>query len=211
MCTAEIAVMAGSDGATVPIGGPGTVTVFRRQRGGWKPARTLPFSLDENGGLAGLRRQMSALTAFLEECRTLVVRSASGAAFFELEKARCTVFEISAKPDGFLDAVWRDLREEEAAAPSAPFSAIPAPREVAPGIFEISIKEIQGKRPELSSKQVLRSFVLRGDFSELTIRCDHVPPWIEVDAEQLGYDLASEYAGQNELVVRLRKMPGGCC
>lgn len=211
MCTAEIAVMAGSDGVTVPVSGPGTVTVFRRQRGRWEPARSSPFSLEENGGLAGLRLRMSALANFLGDCRILVTSSAGGAAFFELEKARCTVFELSGRPDEFLDAVWGESREEEPAVPAAADAGIPAPRELAPGIFEISIREIQGKRPELSSKQVLRPFVLRGEFSELAIRCDHVPPWIEVDAERCGYDLASEYAGQNELVVRLRRLPGGCC
>jgi Fe-only nitrogenase accessory protein AnfO len=211
MCNAEIAVMTGSDGTTVPINGPGSVIVFRRERGQWRTDRSLPFSLGEGGGLMGLRRQMAALTEFLGGCRTFVAQSAGGAAFFELEKARCTVFELPGRPDEFLDAVWRDSREEEPPAPAVSQTAIPAPVEVAPGRFAISIREIQGKRPELSSKQVLRSFVQRGEFTDLEIRCDHMPPWLEVDADRCGYDLSSEYTGPNELLVRVRKNPGGCC
>ena len=98
--------------------------------------------------------------------------------------------------------------------PATPLPAgtdIPAPLEITPGCFAISIREIQGKRPELSSKQVLRQFVLQGAFTELEITCDHVPPWIEMEAERCGYDLVSERTGFNDLKVVLRKSAGGCC
>ena len=87
MCISEIAVITGSDGRTVPLSEPGTVVVYRRERGTWLAERRLPFSLEADGGLAGLRTRTGELIAFLGECRTLVAQSASGALFFGLEKA----------------------------------------------------------------------------------------------------------------------------
>ncbi len=212
MCVSEIAVITGRDGRTVPLSEPGTVIVYRRMRGTWMMERRLPFSLEADAGLAGLRKMTGELTTFLGDCRTLVALSASGALFFGLEKAGCTVFEISGSPPEFLDAVWRDAKEEqEEKAPVPAGTDIPAPLEIAPGKYYISIREIQGRRPEVSSKQVLRPFVRHGAFTELEIICDHVPPWIEVDAERLGYDLTSERTGLHDLRVLVRKPAGGCC
>lgn len=212
MCVSEIAVITGRDGRTVPLSEPGTVIVYRRVRGTWMAERRLPFSLEADSGLAGLRTRTGDLITFLRDCRTFVALSAGGALFFGLEKAGCMVFEISGSPSEFLDTVWRDAKEEqEARAPLPAGADIPAPLEIAPGKFYISIREIQGKRPEVSSKQVLRPFVQRGAFAELEIVCDHVPPWIEVDAERLGYDLTSERNGLHDLRVLVRKPAGGCC
>ena len=212
MCVHEIAVITGSDGRTVPLSEPGTVVVYRMERGTWLAERRLPFSLESDGGLAGLRRRMGELIAFLGTCRTFVARSASGASFFELEKAECQVFEIAGCPSEFLGTVWLEAKEEQEAKSPLPADAdIPAPLEIAPGRYYISICEIQGKRPEVSSKQVLRSFVQQGSFSELEIVCDHVPPWIEVDAEQLGFSLETEYQAPHEMRVILRKSHEGTC
>jgi Fe-only nitrogenase accessory protein AnfO len=212
MCLSEIAVIMGSDGRTVPISEPGTVVVYRRARGTWLAERSLAFSLGPDSGLAGLRMRTGELIAFLGTCRTIVAQSASGALFFGLEKAGFSVYEIAGNPSEFLNAVWQDAKDEqEARAPLPAGADIPAPLEIAPGNYYISIRDIQGNRPEVSSKQVLRSFVQRGGFAELEILCDHVPPWLEVDAERLGYDLTSERTGVHEVKVVIRKPAGGCC
>jgi Fe-only nitrogenase accessory protein AnfO len=212
MCVSEIAVITGSDGRTVPLSEPGTVVVYRRERERWLMERRLPFALDADAGLAGLRQRTGELTRFLGGCRILAAQSASGALFFGLEKAGCQVYEIAGSPSEFLDTVWLEAKEEqEAQAPLPDGSDIPAPLEVAPGKYYISIREIQGNRPEVSSKQVLRPFVQNGAFSELEIVCDHVPPWIEVDAERLGYEISSERTGLHDLKVLIRRRAGGCC
>jgi Fe-only nitrogenase accessory protein AnfO len=212
MCISEIAVITGSDGRTVPLSEPGTFVVYRRERGTWLMERRLPFALEADGGLAGLRTRTGELVIFLGGCRTIVTRAASGALFFGLEKAGFSVYEIAGTPAEFLNTVWQDAKEEqEEKVPLPAGDGIPAPLEIAPGKFYISIREIQGRRPEVSSKQVLRSFVQQGAFSELEIVCDHVPPWIEVDAEQLGYEIITERTGLHDVKVMLRRSAGGCC
>ena len=212
MCVSEIAAIIGSDGRTVPLSEPGTVVVYRRMKETWFAERRLVFSLNADGGLVGLRNQTGELVAFLGTCRTLVAQSASGALFFGLAKAGFSVFEIAGSPPEFLSSVLQEAMEEQEANVPLPDGAdTPAPLEISPGKYYISIREIQGKRPEMSSKQVLRSFVQAGAFSELEIICDHVPPWIEVDAERLGYDLTSERTGLHDMKVLIRRSAGGCC
>lgn len=212
MCISEIAVFTGDEGRTIPLNEPGSMVVFRRVRGVWQDVRMLPFSLEQERDLTGLRRKMADLVAFLGPCRTVVALSAKGAVFFELEKARCSIWEVPGRPEEFLDSVWRDaIAEQEAATPSVASAGIPVPLEIAPGRFAISIRDIQGKRPEVSSKQVLQQFIRRGAFRELEISCDHLPPWIEVEVERLGLLIETRYQAPNEVCVLLKNPSEGAC
>lgn len=211
MCVQEIAAIIGEDGGSIPLSEPGTVVVYRRVRGRWEKDREMVFAIEPARGLRELRKKVEELRALLRDCRVFVAKSASGALFFELEKARFSVWEIAGTPEEFLDSVWRDEKAEQMQV-LPPEASIPAPTETSPGHFTISIKEIQGKRPEVSSKQVLQEFVRRGAFAELDILCDHLPPWIEVDAQRCGYEVETEQIGKNEVNVRLTKNArGGCC
>ncbi|MEN6609251.1 MAG: Fe-only nitrogenase accessory AnfO family protein [Methanoregulaceae archaeon] len=198
----EIAVLLGESGSTVTLGSSGNVVVFRRNVGVWEPVRSMTFSFDQTKGLRELRRQMEELLKFMESCRIFVAKSASGALYYELEKARCNVWEVDGKPADFLDQVLRD--ETKLKMDQSRLTPVPGPLEKSKGYYVISIKDIQGKRPDLTSKQVLLKFVQEGQFAILEITCDHVPPWIEMTAESKKFVLESEKTGRNEYLVRLR-------
>ena len=200
----EIAVILGKDGSTGTLGEPGDLAVYSRDRGTWSQVRTLPLIVDPSEGLKGLRAMAAAVLSHLGDCRIVVTRSASGAFYFEIEKARCALWEIAGRPGEFLDSVWADEEKERAAIkmPSAA-GGILRPQEKTPGNFFISIKEIQGKRPDMSSKQVLQQFIQGGGFLVLDIICSHVPPWIEVEAERRGYLLETEQVDPQTVRVRL--------
>ena len=212
MCIQEIAAIVSADGAAIPLNEPGNMVVYRRVRGSWQKNREMAFALSPEQGLRELRGKVEELRNFLRDCRIVVARSASGALFFELEKARCSVWEIEGTPAEFLDSIWRDEKAKQAAECLPTDASMPAPTETSPGHFTISIKDIQGRRPEVSSKQVLQEFVRKGAFLQLEILCDHLPPWIEVVAERKGYSVATEQVGKNEVMVRLSKNArGGSC
>lgn len=212
MCISEIAVITGEDGRTIPLSEPGIVIVFRRSGAEWLQDRMFPFSLEGEDSLAGLRRKTAELDTFLGGCRTVVTAAAGGAVFFELEKAGCSVWVVDGAPGEFLDALWKDAAtdlEEEVLASAG--ERLPVPVETACGRFTISISEIQGNHPEVSSKMVLLEFIRTGAFTELEIVCDHLPPWIEIEAERLGISIGTETHAPHEVIVVLRKANDGAC
>ncbi len=171
----------------------------------------MALALDQCGDLREMRLKVAELLEFMGNCRILVARSAHGALYFELEKAGISVWEISGRPDDFLGQVWNDEEKEPERTAQAVGFDIPVPEQRAPGYFFVSIRDIQGKRPEVSSKQVLMEFIRRGGFSVLEVICDHVPPWIEVEASQRGYILATECIAPHEQKVTIRNGAGGAC
>ena len=204
----EIAVILGEDGTTGTPGEPGVLAVYAQEAGTWKRVREMPLAVDPAQGLKGLRKMAAGILSHLGNCRIVVTRSASGALYFELEKARCALWEIAGRPEEFLDQVWADEEKERAAARTPAAAGIPKPIEKTPGNFFISIKEVQGKRPDLSSKQVLQQFIQCGGFLNLEIVCSHVPPWIEIEAERRGYTLETEQLGKDSVKVRLTTNAG---
>ncbi|MCK9308046.1 MAG: nitrogenase [Methanoculleus sp.] len=199
----EVAVLLDADGFSGMFTEPGKVVVYRKCGPSFAADREKELDLDRSNGLAELRAKMGELLRFLGPCRIFVAKSASGAVYFELEKAGCSVWEVYGRPAEFLDGVLRGEEEEESAA--APAVEIPVPVEVSPGNYFISIKEVQGKAPFVSSKQVLQEFISRAGFDALEVVCDHVPPWIEMEAERRGFAMETEQHGKNEVRVRLAR------
>ncbi|MFH0967558.1 MAG: Fe-only nitrogenase accessory AnfO family protein [Methanobacteriota archaeon] len=148
--------MLDQNGNTTTLTGPGEVVVSFKIPCSWEPARKISFPQDQNQGLVQLRKKMGDMVAFLDECRIFVTRAANGAIFFELEKARCTVWEIVGRPEEYLDQIWKDEENQESDTP-LDYPDIPVPAEIAPDQYYVSIKDIQSKRQEVSSKQVLYS------------------------------------------------------
>lgn len=188
----EIGTILGPDGMSSTLTGSGTVVVFQRNQRLWIPIREMTFSTTGNDSLADLRIKMTELISFLGECKIFVANQAVGALYYELMKAGCSVFEVSGKPEDFLEDVLHEEEEELAKKAALKNEPVPGPYERAPGEFFVSIKEIQGKIPGITSKQILLDFMKEGNFKTLEIICDHIPPWVEMESEQRGYTIDSE-------------------
>ena len=200
----EIATILGTDGMSSSFTGSGTVAVFRRNQGVWYLDRELPFDATEIDALTILRKKMADLIGFLGECKIFVANQATGVLYYELMKAGCSVFEVSGRPVEFLEEILLEEEQKQGKMAAIRNEPIPGPYERAPGDFFVSIKEIQGKTPGITSKQILLDFMREGTFKALEIICDHIPPWIEMESEQRGYMIESENIRPNEVKMMVR-------
>jgi Fe-only nitrogenase accessory protein AnfO len=203
----EIATILDGSGCSSDLSEPGTIVVFQKQGCSFEAVREMEFAIHQCVDLRDLRQKVAELLEFMGNCRIFVARSVHGALYFELEKAGISTWEVSGRPEDFLGQVWNDDETDKVTSEPAAGFDIPVPEQRAPGYFYISIKDIQGKRPEVSSKQVLREFIRSGSFSVIEIICDHVPPWIEMEAECGSFMVSSEQVGKNATRVMVVKRP----
>ena len=73
-------------------------------------------------------------------------------------------------------------------------------------LYNEIVEEIQNKKPDLSTKMVIRPFFAREDFNTLEVHCVHTPPWLE-DEVLLGNILMNvekydEEAEKLKIIVR---------
>ena len=200
----EIAVILDDGGYAGALSEPGRILIYRRNEDDchWETVREAEFSISADS-LSGIRENISGLMEFLKDCRIFVAKSAGGAAFFELQKAGFSVWEVQGRPEEFLDGVIEDEENEDESKSRTAFE-IPVALEISAKNFTISIKDVQGKLPGISSKKILQDFIRRGDFESLEITCDHVPPWIRLDADMTGLSFESEKKAPNEYIVALK-------
>jgi len=180
----EIAVLTGQNGVTAPIQESCTLQVYKYSCNTWELYRSIPFCLQSTQGLQAMRDYMQTVIDFLGECRTFVGRSVIGLPFFELDKAGFTIWEMDGAPTKVLDSILEaEAAVAAAALPSPQLNiSIPQPeaREISPGCYSISLKEIQNCNGMITSKQVLFPLLANKQIQNLEIICTHVPPWLEV-------------------------------
>lgn len=175
----DIAVCIGANGATSSLYEANTLVIYRKVQGSWQIGREKKITLDKEGGMAGLRRQMAEIAMFLGECKIFVGWAVVGMPYFELEKLQCSIWEFEGVPLSFLDYVWEQEEEKLAQNQELISMTIPVPVERENGDYYVSIKEVQENGGGITSKQVLMPFLRQGKFYSLEILCNHLPPWLE--------------------------------
>lgn len=206
--TREIAVHTSRKGETAAITEAGNIIVYRRQMGIWGIERQLTFALAQDKGIREMRSQMGDVLQFLGDCKIFVASSITGVPYYELERTGCSVWEFAGKPVEFLEYVIAKEEEAEQEQLTAKEKAvvIPVPEPTGGGNYRISIKAVQESDAGVTTKQILMPFLKRGGFYQLEIICNHVPPWLELEAMTGGtlvYE--SEKIGPGEMRVLLKK------
>lgn len=210
----QIAAFIGYHGMTADVNESGRVVVYERKYGKWNVLREKQFMLGEVGSIKDLRKKMEELVLFLKatHCRIFVGATVTGIPYFELEKNDFRIWEYQGKPDDFLDYILTAEKKQERKKCQSKIDGeqlrenqpTVEPVEISPGCYHISLKEIQGGKAGLTSKQALLPFLRQGKFYSLQVECTHVPMWLE--GELMAGKLQGEVAqGQDTTVVTISK------
>ncbi len=175
----NIAACINDNGMTSSFYEASAVIIYEKKEGIWQVVKEKKISLDQQAGLAGLRRQMAEIILFLEQCKIIIGLSVVGVPYFELEKQQCSIWEFDGNPLSFLDYVLDKELEKANNSQLQPSFTIPVLVERGNGEYYISIKEIQENNSGITSKQVLLAFLRKENFYNLEVLCNHVPPWLE--------------------------------
>lgn len=178
----EVAVFISESGHSASMHDAIQLRVYKFQGAKWHITRQLPFKIETGLGLKEIRALMDPVQDFLGPCRVIAGQGITGVACFELQKAGFSIWTTDGPPEGFLN----DIREMEMAAEEQEGSDTPNPpaaEEISPGHYRISLIEVQKNQGAMTSKQVLLPILNQGGFDSLEIICDHVPPWLEEQAE----------------------------
>ncbi len=176
----EIAVLVGEDGTAAPIQAASELRVYKQSCNTWEIDRSLPFNISSARDLKAMRDYMLTIIEFLGDCRTWACLSISGIVFFELEKNGFTVWEMDGAAYAILDAISADTAAADST-PSLPIAVVkPEAREISPGYYSVSVKDIQNCNGMITSKQILLPLLGDKSIHKLEIVCTHIPPWLEL-------------------------------
>lgn len=199
----EIAVRVGKDGNTTTLYEQGSIVVYQKQFNGWVTKREHVFKLSPQQELPELRRNMKELMLFLGSCKIFVISSIAGIPYLLLEKSGFTVWEAEGNPGELLDEVLE--KEMEVALAKTQILSIPEPIDMGNGFYRISLCDVQKLGNGATSKQVLQPFLRNRRFYQLEVLCNHIPPWLEAEAQSGRLKCVTEKIETGELRVLISK------
>lgn len=201
----KVAAYLGETGQCVSLQDKGRVVIYEKNQGQWEVIEEVSFSWEKGGNLREMRKKVEEMIESLGDCRIFVALSVSGVPYHALEKAQFQVWECEGQPQEFLDDILAQEEEARLAAAETGPEEIPAPTDLGNGVYTISLKEIQQKNSQFTSKQVLLPFLRQGQFYSLEIICNHLPKWLELELLSNKFTSQVEQIKPGELKVVLGK------
>lgn len=178
----NIAVYVGENGETASLNKKGKFVVYGKDQGQWNVLREINFNWKKGtGNLKQMRQELESIIHSLVECNIFIGLSITGLPYYTLEKANFSIWECQGNPLDFLDDVLAKEEEVRMELANQEEEEIPKPEDLGNGCYRISLKEIQQKNSQFTSKQVLLPFIRQGKFYGLEVICNHIPPWLEIE------------------------------
>lgn len=184
----EIAVFINEKGSTASMDEAGSVKIYLKSGDEWGVSRGIPFFIDHDKGIKGVRDSVNELVTFLDKCKVFVGREVTGILYNNLDVHGVGIIEMDGVPENFLDYVLKQEEEYEKLVESGKeeLDTLPHPIDTKKeGYYSINLKLLSIDSPNVTSKQALIPFLSNNKFYELEVICGHVPRWFETELPKL--------------------------
>ena len=167
----------------------------------WHKEQVLTVSSMEMNSIAKIRSEAQNLIRQIAPCTIIAARDISGIPYAVFDLAKFRIFTILDINDEVLDGILADIAEsEERVKESVRHQTTPTETDLA-GYYYMDLVTLQTENPDISSKMALADFLKKTPFMELTLRCGHVPPWIEKTG---AFTIHTQQTG-SEITARIKK------
>ncbi len=144
----------------------------------WRKCETHPLKPVTVLSIPGIREEASRRLLLLENCRAVAAAGLSGIPYSVFTAHGLPVFITDHLAEAILDSILTDVEEaEEEALPDGEPAAKPI-RTREEGVYTLDLAALQTAHPDISSKMALMDFFENTPFTELRLKCIHLPPWI---------------------------------
>lgn len=209
----RIAVCVNAEEITSTLEDAHLVKLYEQKEEQWVPVEEFPCSLELTNGISAVKDTIAKLLMQLTDCKVFVATKISGQLYYLLEANHFNSYEAEGHPLLFLDSICENELQEMALKASnatsqsnkTDFAFINLFVEESnhPGYYHINLKNALLQYPELSSKKLLKPFLMKREFEELNILCDHCPKWFETELPSMGLHYNNQYQSNNECQIRI--------
>ncbi|WP_333858914.1 Fe-only nitrogenase accessory protein AnfO [Clostridium sp.] len=205
----EIAVLENYNGEIASFLEPGTVKLYTKQDKDWKIKDEIIFSIYKITDVNLIRERIIKMVESLGQCKIFVGKKIGGIPYSILERFGVNSWEITGKPDEFLDHVMEKEEDEERklleSSPKCQDKCVCEPIKIGQeGHYFLDLIKVQQQNPNITTKQILVPFFKNQTFSELTINCSHVPKWFENELDNFGLKADVQIEEKNRFKVTVK-------
>lgn len=206
----KIAVYVNKEGETAAMHEAGMVKIYSKKKQLWYLIQEYSLCIHELVGMRPIREALLELAEKMEDCKIFVAKDLTGITYGIFDSLGFHLWEIEGRPEELLEQVFQEEEDEEAKRllidrkdddPVFEHGF----KEIEEGRYQLSLKAIQESEGGLTSKQVLKPFLQKGNFLEIEVLCSHVPGWLEEEIILLQLELAVEKSKEGDCCLRIRK------
>lgn len=179
----EIAVLVDSSGKTSSFEKNGIVNIYSHTKGEWVIKRSMIHTIEDKNNSRDLRKCLTDLCTWLEDCEIMVVKRIRGIQYIVFEEFKVSMLQIEDYPKNFLDYIKQCEHHTKSERKSSTEHI--AIFEQKPGSFYVDMRDVMNGKTSYSSKQILLPFFKGTSFEVLEMLCDHVPKWFENELPRL--------------------------
>ena len=148
----------------------------------WKKCETHSLTPVTVLSIPAIREEAGRRLLLLENSRAVAASGLSGIPYSVFTAHGIPVFITDHLAEAILDSILTDVAEAEEEAdaevmPGGGPAAHPL-RTQQDGVYTLDLAALQTAHPDISSKMALMEFFENTPFTELRLKCLHLPPWI---------------------------------
>ncbi|MGE4267275.1 MAG: Fe-only nitrogenase accessory protein AnfO [Deferribacterales bacterium] len=186
----------------------GSVRLYDQIEEEWTEVADLSMDVNEAEDLEQLQSILKDTVGMFGGCSVLIAEDMTGVMNAILESVGIKTWRSEGNVYDVLGYIAseeeRELLESMAVAPEPVLQG----SECA-GKYHINLVETLKTYTKLNSREILLPFLMRGGYKSLEIICEHIPRWLESDADKLNVAVHSKTLSKNGIRVVVVPKDGG--
>lgn len=204
----EIALYVNSLGEIADFNKSGFIRIFIKDNSKWKLKKETEFEFSPVMKTDNQRLDAVKISEALNDCKVLVAKEIPELIYMLLDDVGVSIWKMEGEQYETLEYVFEKEREEEEEIKIINKHKIYneeesfLPKEIGnSGYYTLNLKKLQEDNIGITTKQVLKPFLLKNKFNELVVTCSHIPCWLESELERLNLNFESSKTGENDYIV----------
>lgn len=204
----EIALYVNSLGEIADFNKSGFIRIFIKDNNKWKLKKETEFEFSSVMKTDNQRLDAVKIWEALNDCKVLVAKEIPELIYMLLDDVGVSIWKMEGEQYETLEYVFEKEMEEEEEIKIINKGKIYneeesfLPKEIGnSGYYTLNLKKLQEDNIGITTKQVLKPFLLKNKFNELVVTCSHIPFWLESELERLNLNFESSKTGENDYIL----------
>lgn len=204
----EIALYVNSLGEIADFNKSGFIRIFIKDNSKWKLKKETELEFSSVMKADNQRLDAVKISEALNDCKVLVVKEIPELIYMLLDDVGVSIWKMEGEQYETLEYVFEKEMEEEEEIKIINKRKIYneeesfLPKEIGnSGYYTLNLKKLQEDDIGITTKQVLKPFLLKNKFNELVVTCSHIPFWLESELERLNLNFESSKTGENDYIL----------
>lgn len=204
----EIALYVNSLGEIADFNKSGFIRIFIKDNSKWKLKMETELEFSSVMKADNQRLDAVKISEALNDCKVLVAKEIPELIYMLLDDVGVSIWKMEGEQYETLEYVFEKEMEEEEEIKIINKRKIYneeesfLPKEIGnSGYYTLNLKKLQEDDIGITTKQVLKPFLLKNKFNELVVTCSHIPFWLESELERLNLNFESSKTGENDYIL----------